>query len=74
LLLIYYLKDKFKFIIGNHHILGERENLKNPILVCKKEKNYDNSITEVKIEKIIKSKIIFKSRPTPVINNVALGS
>ena len=72
---IYLIKhqDKFKFIIGNHHILGERENLKNPILVCKKEKNAQNSNVEVKIEKVIKSKIIFKSRPTPVINNITLG-
>jgi len=54
--------------------LGERENLKNPILVCKKVKALSTQNVEVKIEKIIKSKIIFKSRPTPVINNPLISN
>jgi hypothetical protein len=55
-------------IIGNHHIMGKKIDLKNPILICKKEKVLGGNF-EMKIEKIIKSKILFNSRPTPIIVN-----
>jgi hypothetical protein len=52
--------------IGNHQINGKKVNLKNPIMLCKKFK--DNGISKMKIVNIIKSKIYFSSRPTPIIS------
>ena len=49
--------------------MGKKIDLKNPILVCKKEKIMGGNV-EVVIEKIIKSKILFNSRPTPVITPI----
>ena len=53
------------FKIGNHILKGKRIELKVPFCVCKKcPKNKGEN--EVKIIKIIKSKILFNLRPTPV--------
>lgn len=44
--------------------------LKNPLVLCKKirtstDKEAENSVTEIVVEKTYKSKIIFNTRPTP---------
>lgn len=76
--------NTFTFTIGNHQLIGKKVDLKNPIIVCQKERlafneNNDQEVcldannTNIKVLKIIKSKIIFNSRPTPIqvinINN-----
>lgn len=53
--------------IGNHQILGKRIQLKNNILVCQKFK--EQGQVKIKILKIIKEKILFNSRPTPILTN-----
>ena len=45
--------------------MGKRINLKNNILVCEKIK--DEGQVKIRIMKIIKEKILFNSRPTPIL-------
>ena len=45
-----------------NRVIGKKVNLKNPILVC--EKKEDKAI----ITKVIKSKILFATRPKPIIS------
>lgn len=55
--------------IGNHQISGRVVKLKHPILLCKKPTNpNEHTIT---IIEVIKSKIHFTSRPTPLLNSNA---
>lgn len=51
--------------IGNHQITGKRIPLKNHILVC--EKINDKGVRSLRVSKIIKEKILFNSRPTPIL-------
>lgn len=55
-------------IIGHHILNGKIQNLEKPIAVIEREKIDDNN-TEYKIEAIITKKILFKTRPKPIISN-----
>jgi hypothetical protein len=53
--------------IGNHQIMGKRIKLKNNIIICEKYK--DKGEIKIKIMKVIKDKILFNSRPTPILTD-----
>ena len=53
--------------IGNHQILGKKIKLKNNILICESIKEHGH--IKIKVHKIIKEKILFNSRPTPILNS-----
>jgi hypothetical protein len=53
--------------IGNHQILGKRVALKNSMLICGKYK--DQGQLKIKVFKVLKHKIVFTSRPTPILTN-----
>ena len=62
--------DDYTLTIGNHILVGRKSTLKNPFLLCSKchkgDKDNDNKI---KIVNIIKNKISFNLRPTPILSN-----
>lgn len=64
-----FIQENYSFNIGNHQILGKRTNLKNPILICKKNMHSDQN--NINILHIITSKICFFNRPTPILNNIS---
>ena len=56
--------------IGNHILEGKKVTLKDPYIICSKyHKNGDDKkhFDTVKIRKIIKTKINFNLRPTPIL-------
>lgn len=59
-------KDNYTLTIGNHILVGKKSELKNPFILCSKCHQNDNKI---KILNIIKNKISFNLRPTPILLN-----
>ena len=63
--------DNYRLNIGNHQILGKKVKLKNPFLLCRKSKRDSIEITgnenKITILQVIEYKIIFNSRPTPLL-------
>lgn len=61
-------KDDYTLTIGNHIIVGKKSALKNPFILCSKcQKNAKEN--KIKILNIIKTKISFNLRPTPILFN-----
>jgi hypothetical protein len=56
--------------IGNHIIQGQRVKLKNPMLVMEKEKEKDQ--LRLNCVKVVREKLLFKSRPEHVIDRSLL--
>ncbi|XP_010555661.1 PREDICTED: chromosome transmission fidelity protein 8 homolog [Tarenaya hassleriana] len=66
-------QETYTFTIGYHELTGSRVTLKKPLLVLKKVRKCtdgDPSKTGVELEVagIIRSKILFKTRPKPLIS------
>jgi len=61
---------KYIFNIGNHQLIGKKIKLKNPILLCKKRIKDNNNKNNITILKIIEYKILFNTRPIPILNEV----
>ena len=61
-------KDNYTLTIGNHILVGKKSALKNPFILCSKcHKNEKEN--KIKILNIIKNKISFNLRPTPILIN-----
>ena len=61
--------DDYTLTIGNHILVGKKSVLKNPYILCSKCKRSDNEKeNKIKIINIIKNKIMFNLRPTPILD------
>ena len=62
--------DDYTLTIGNHILVGRKIALKKPFILCSKCKRSDNeNENKIKIVNIIKNKISFNLRPTPILLN-----
>ena len=62
--------EDYTLTIGNHILVGKKSTLKNPFILCSKCKKSNNeNENKIKILNIIKKKIIFNLRPTPILLN-----
>ena len=62
-------EENYIFNIGNHQITGKKIKLKNPFLLCQKV-NQELEMNSIQILTIIESKIIFNSRPIPMLEEL----
>lgn len=66
----FYNRNKHPVLILGHHVLNGKEvKMEQPMAVI--EKVTDDSKTQYKVKAVVKKKLIFKSRPKPIISNVA---
>ena len=62
--------NDYVLTIGNHILVGKKSELKNPFILCSKcKKSEDERENKIKIVNIIKNKISFNLRPTPILFN-----
>ncbi|CAN8252690.1 unnamed protein product [Cochlearia groenlandica] len=64
-------QETYTFTVGYHELTGSKVNLKKPLLVLKKIRSLENS-TELEVVGIIRTKILFKTRPKPLISGMVL--
>ena len=63
-------QNDYTLKIGNHILVGKKSTLKNPFILCSKcHKNENENENKIKILNIIKTKISFNLRPTPILFN-----
>ena len=60
--------EDYTLTIGNHILVGKKSAMKNPFILCSKCHKGDNE-DKIKILNIIKNKISFNLRPTPILLN-----
>lgn len=66
----YYSRNRHPVLVLGHHILtGKETKLEQPMAVI--EKVIVDDKTNYKVKAIVKKKLLFKSRPKPIISNVA---
>ncbi|AED96186.1 putative chromosome transmission fidelity protein [Arabidopsis thaliana] len=68
----------YTFTVGYHELVGSKVTLKKPLLVLKKLQfdEVSGKATELEVVGIIRTKILFKTRPKPLIsgnNNLSLN-
>ncbi|KAA3677992.1 chromosome transmission fidelity protein 8 [Paragonimus westermani] len=64
-----YFADEPVFIIGHHVLFGKVSNLEKPLIVT--EKNSVNGVLEYSVVAVIRRKLLFKTRPKPIIVSVS---
>ncbi|GBP35017.1 Chromosome transmission fidelity protein 8 homolog [Eumeta japonica] len=65
----YYNKNKHPVLVLGHHVLNGKEiKLDQPMAVL--EKVMSDNRTSYKVCAIVKKKLLFKSRPKPIISNM----
>lgn len=66
----YYSRNRHPVLVLGHHILNGKEmKLEHPMAVI--EKVIVDNKTNYKVKAVVKKKLLFKSRPKPIISNVA---
>lgn len=66
----YYNRNRHPVLILGHHVLnGKETKLEQPLAVL--EKTTEGDKTQYKIKAVVKKKLLFKSRPKPIISNVS---
>ncbi|XP_047505484.1 chromosome transmission fidelity protein 8 homolog [Pieris napi] len=66
----FFNRNKHPVLILGHHVLNGKEmKLEQPMAVI--EKNEINGKVEYAVKAVVKKKLLFKSRPKPIISNVA---
>ncbi|XP_075979147.1 chromosome transmission fidelity protein 8 homolog [Anticarsia gemmatalis] len=66
----YYSRNRVPVLVLGHHILtGKETKLEQPMAVIEKTNLEDK--TNYRVKAIVKKKLLFKSRPKPIISNVA---
>lgn len=66
----YYNRNRHPVLVLGHHVLNGKEiKLEQPMAVI--EKITDSDKTEYRVKAVVKKKLLFKSRPKPIISNVA---
>ncbi|KAM3966387.1 chromosome transmission fidelity protein 8 homolog [Aphomia sociella] len=66
----YYSRNRQPVLVLGHHVLNGKEvKLDQPMAVIEKVAEHDK--TEYKVRAVVKKKLLFKSRPKPIISNVA---
>ncbi|CAK8689987.1 unnamed protein product [Clavelina lepadiformis] len=58
-------------IVGHHVIYGKKVDLEKPIAVLKKSSEQCDGIKPLLVHAIIKTKLVFSSRPKPIILHVS---
>jgi chromosome transmission fidelity protein 8 len=60
----------YTFTVGYHELVGSKVTLKKPLLVLKKLQfdEVSGKATELEVVGIIRTKILFKTRPKPLIS------
>lgn len=66
-------QDNYTFTVGYHELTGSKATLKKPLLVLKKlqkctDGDPSEKETELEVVGIIRSKILFKTRPKPLFS------
>lgn len=56
-------QETYTFTVGYHELTGSKVTLKKPLLVLKKLQ-----LSELQVVGIIRTKILFKTRPKPLIS------
>ncbi|XP_023934225.1 chromosome transmission fidelity protein 8 homolog isoform X2 [Bicyclus anynana] len=63
----YFSRNRHPVLILGHHVLNGKEvKLEQPMAVIEKD-----DTTSYKVKAIVKKKLLFKSRPKPIISNVS---
>lgn len=66
----YYNRNRHPVLVLGHHILNGKEvKLEHPMAVMEKIENQGKM--EYKVKAIVKKKLLFKSRPKPIISHVS---
>ncbi|VVB15683.1 unnamed protein product [Arabis nemorensis] len=62
-------QETYTFTVGYHQLIGSKVTLKKPLLVLKKCRDgLSENATELQVVGIIRTKILFKTRPKPLIS------
>ncbi|XP_010482571.1 PREDICTED: chromosome transmission fidelity protein 8 homolog [Camelina sativa] len=64
-------QETYTFTVGYHELIGSKVTLKKPLLVLKKlqlDDEVSGKTTELEVVGIIRTKILFKTRPKPLIS------
>ncbi|XP_003743792.1 chromosome transmission fidelity protein 8 homolog [Galendromus occidentalis] len=67
---LHFTKDGVPVILIGHHVLyGKVVNLASPYMVTKRVRSEKG--TSFEVQAVIKSKVVFRTRPKPIVTNVA---